>query len=134
MSILNPHVGDSLSVPIDALQVRLLRTKPAGQESRVILVTSTLPGEGKTTVSFNLAASLAQSGKRVILVDADLRHQVIKARCGITTPSAGLLELSRAAKPECRQSSHLGAEHQPASPRRRYQNGLPHGKSWIRPK
>lgn len=100
VSILNPHVGDSLSVPIDALQVRLLRTKPAGQESRVILVTSTLHGEGKTTVSFNLAASLAQSGKRVILVDADLRHQVIKARCGITTPSAGLLELSRAAKPD----------------------------------
>ncbi len=41
-------------------------------------------------------------------------------------PSAGLLELS-SCKAGCRQSSHLGAEHQPASPRRRYQNGLPMG-------
>ncbi len=100
VSILNPHLGDTLSVPIGALQVRLLRSQPAGGTGRIILVTSTMPGEGKTTVSFNLAASLAQSGKRVILVDADLRHQVVKARFGITTPSAGLLELSRAAKPD----------------------------------
>ena len=100
VSILNPHLGDTLSVPIGALQVRLLRSQPAGGTGRIILITSTMPGEGKTTVSFNLAASLAQSGKRVILVDADLRHQVVKARFGITTPSAGLLELSRAAKPD----------------------------------
>ena len=97
---MNPHLGDTLSVPIGALQVRLLRSQPAGGTGRIILITSTMPGEGKTTVSFNLAASLAQSGKRVILVDADLRHQVVKARFGITTPSAGLLELSRAAKPD----------------------------------
>ncbi|MFR8335189.1 MAG: hypothetical protein ACLU9S_24755 [Oscillospiraceae bacterium] len=33
-------------------------------------------------------------------MDADLRHQVVKARAGITAPSAGLLELSRAARPD----------------------------------
>ena len=71
VSILNPHLGDTLSVPIGALQVRLLRSQPAGGTGRIILITSTMPGEGKTTVSFNLAASLAQSGKRVILVDAE---------------------------------------------------------------
>lgn len=100
VSILNPHLGDTLSVPIGVVQVRLLRSQPAGRIGRTILITSTTPGEGKTTISFNLAASLAQSGKRVILVDADLRHQEVKARFGITTPSAGLLELSRAAKPD----------------------------------
>lgn len=100
ISVLNERLGDTLSAPVNALQVRLLRTEPDGGDARVILVTSTVPGEGKTTVSFNLAASLAKSGKRVILVDADLRHQVLKSRFGIHTPSAGLLELSRAAKPD----------------------------------
>jgi non-specific protein-tyrosine kinase len=39
----------------------------------VIQVTSSKPGEGKTTTSANLAITLAQAGKRVILLDADLR-------------------------------------------------------------
>lgn len=41
---------------------------------RVILVTSSVPGEGKTTVAGNLAALLAQAGKRVLFVDGDLRQ------------------------------------------------------------
>jgi polysaccharide biosynthesis transport protein len=40
---------------------------------RVILVTSPLPGEGKTTTSMNLAIALARQDKRVLLVDVDLR-------------------------------------------------------------
>ena len=42
--------------------------------TRIISVTSTGPGEGKTMVSGNLAISLAETGKRVILIDADLRR------------------------------------------------------------
>jgi len=43
--------------------------KPA----RTLLVTSSIPGEGKTTTSGNLAVAFAQAGRRVILLDADLR-------------------------------------------------------------
>ena len=40
---------------------------------RVILVTSSVPGEGKSTVSANLAAAISQLGRRVLLIDGDLR-------------------------------------------------------------
>jgi tyrosine-protein kinase len=44
------------------------------QQLRVVMVTSSMGGEGKSTTSSNLAVVLAQSGKRVILISADLRR------------------------------------------------------------
>ena len=44
------------------------------QPPKVIHVTSTRPGEGKTTIAMSLAISAALSGLKVVLVDADLRH------------------------------------------------------------
>lgn len=56
---------------------RTLRTNiqfmNAKNESKVVLVTSTLPGEGKSWISSNLAATFAQAGKVVLLIDADMR-------------------------------------------------------------
>lgn len=58
--------------------IRIIRNKverSAKEHSlKTILVTSAMPGEGKSTIAVNLALSLAQEGKRVVLIDADLRN------------------------------------------------------------
>jgi capsular exopolysaccharide synthesis family protein len=50
---------------------------------RSLVVTSAMPGEGKTVVAGNLAVALAQSGQRVLLVDADLRRPRIHDLLGL---------------------------------------------------
>lgn len=51
-----------------------------GNDIKLICFTSCLPNEGKSVVSFNLAISLAQSGKRVVFLDGDLRRSIIVGR------------------------------------------------------
>jgi succinoglycan biosynthesis transport protein ExoP len=63
-----------------------------GGNHRVIGVTSTLPGEGKSTVSSNLAELIAHSGKRVILLDGDLRNPTL-TRALKQDAKVGLLEV-----------------------------------------
>lgn len=61
---------------------KLLRTNIqfCGNDVREICFTSSMPNEGKSSVSFQLAASFAENGKKVIFVDADLRKSVIVGR------------------------------------------------------
>ncbi|MGH9797149.1 MAG: GumC family protein [Candidatus Polarisedimenticolia bacterium] len=54
------------------VRTALLVSQP-GRPPRSILITSAQPGDGKTAVAVNLATTLAQIGRRVLLVDADLR-------------------------------------------------------------
>lgn len=51
-----------------------------GDEVKTILITSCTPNEGKSSVCFNLAVSLAQNGKKVVIIDADLRKSVLIGR------------------------------------------------------
>lgn len=61
--------------------------------NRVIGVTSTLPNEGKSTISSNFASMIAHSGSRVILVDADLRNPSL-SRSLAPGAAAGLVEVA----------------------------------------
>jgi Mrp family chromosome partitioning ATPase/capsular polysaccharide biosynthesis protein len=59
---------------------------------KVILVTSALPGDGKSTVSANLAHSYAESGARTLLVSADLRRPQVEKMSAVSS-ERGLVEL-----------------------------------------
>jgi succinoglycan biosynthesis transport protein ExoP len=55
-----------------------------GEQHKVIQITSPNPGDGKTTLSVNLAACIAQSGKSVLLIDADFRRPRIHKMLGVS--------------------------------------------------
>lgn len=61
-----------------------------GSDIKVIGFTSCLPNEGKSSVSLNLAVSMAELGKKVIFIDADLRKSVLIGRYRINKPIKGL--------------------------------------------
>ncbi|WDZ83072.1 polysaccharide biosynthesis tyrosine autokinase [Micromonospora cathayae] len=79
-------VGDS-ATSARAEAVRKLRTNlrfvDVHEPARIIAVTSALQGEGKTTLSCNLAIALAEAGWRVLLVDADLRRPRVADYLGL---------------------------------------------------
>jgi len=56
------------------------------EQPRIIAITSSLPGEGKTTIAINLASTLAEAGFTVCLVDADLRRPTIAGTLGLLSP------------------------------------------------
>ncbi|MDZ4052042.1 MAG: polysaccharide biosynthesis tyrosine autokinase [Phenylobacterium sp.] len=63
-----------------------------GEGVKVVAITSSLPGEGKTTTSVCLARSAAQQGLKVILVDCDLRRRSVNRLFG-AEPARGLIEV-----------------------------------------
>lgn len=62
------------------------------KQQNVIIVTSTNPREGKTTVSVNMAAAFAEKGKSVLLIDADVRHPSVAKALGMNS-GVGLVSL-----------------------------------------
>jgi polysaccharide biosynthesis transport protein len=96
-----------LAAPSEA--VRRLRTNlqfiDIGNRSKSIVISSSIPGEGKSTIAINLAVSLADAGARVILVDADLRrpsiaeYLSIEGAAGLTTVLIGRAEVEDVVQP-----------------------------------
>lgn len=72
--------------------IKTLRTNIqfCGSSVKVIMLTSALPDEGKSDVSMALASSLAQIGKKTVIIDADIRKSVLAVRYQINQEIFGL--------------------------------------------
>ncbi|HET9501815.1 MAG TPA: CpsD/CapB family tyrosine-protein kinase [Marmoricola sp.] len=102
----HPLITDASSHAPRVEAFRLLRTNlqflNLDRTPRSIVITSPLPGEGKTSTAVNLAIALAQTGRRVLLLDADLRRPKAAAMLGLersvgfTTVLVGRAELKDA--------------------------------------
>jgi capsular exopolysaccharide synthesis family protein len=66
-----------------------LQFSHVSNESKTVLITSSLPGEGKSTTATNLAIAMAQAGQSVVLIDADLRRPRVNEYLGLER-NAGL--------------------------------------------
>lgn len=67
------------------LRTNILFALPDEQKCRIIGVTSSLSGEGKSTTALNLAYMLAEMGQRTLLIEADMRLPTITKRLGLNT-------------------------------------------------
>ncbi|MBO0610927.1 polysaccharide biosynthesis tyrosine autokinase [Myceligenerans salitolerans] len=82
-------------------------------ERRTLVMTSAIPGEGKSTTSINLAITMADAGSRVLLVDADLRrpsvskYMGLEATVGLTTVLIGRIEFPGAIQPWGNKNLHV---------------------------
>lgn len=118
------HLSFGASEAYKLLRTNLVFSMADEEGCRVIGVTSALRGEGKSTTSINLAYSLAQSGKRVLLLEADMRIPVMASILrledtpGLSQVLAGMTALKDAIHPvpTLRNVSVLPAGEIPPNP------------------
>ncbi len=95
---------DPLVESIDAIRTMLLRDASV-LATRVVMVTSAVGGEGKTTLASNLATSLARAGRKTLFIDCDLRcpaaHQLFEQTLqpGLSEILLGEVSLADAVRP-----------------------------------
>lgn len=105
----SPLVTQSAAQSPRAESFRQLRTNlqfaNVAGHAKTVLVTSSLPGEGKSTTATNLAISLAQAGQSVCLIDADLRRPMVneylglERNAGLTTALIGSVDINELLQP-----------------------------------
>jgi len=90
----NPLLPRQLSAATTEAYRTLRTTLIAGQDAgQVILVTGSGSSEGKSTTAVNLAASMALSGKRVVLIESDLRKPMLGKAFGVAPQHGGVVSV-----------------------------------------
>ena len=86
-----------IRVAIDQYLFKTQGIREEGSGGTVIMVSSALPNEGKSTIALSLARTYALSGKRTLLIDCDLRKPSLHRHLGLE-PSTGFVEFLRGAE------------------------------------
>ncbi|WP_371037715.1 MULTISPECIES: Wzz/FepE/Etk N-terminal domain-containing protein [unclassified Rhodosalinus] len=118
LSYLEAKTASPGAEAVRSLRTSLLFSDPV-RPPRVVALLSSVPGEGKSTIAVALAHDLARLGRRVLLVEGDLRRRVLgqylggAGGAGLGAVMTGFASLEEAARP----NPALGADVLPAGPR-----------------
>jgi len=77
----NPDIGSGF--PESFRVLRNVFVSSLNENEKIIMTTSSVPGEGKTTIATNLAIALADHSKKILLVDGDIRHPSVAPLLGV---------------------------------------------------
>lgn len=115
--ITNPMVGEGYLESFRACRNSIVSLLG---DHRVVMVSSTAPGEGKTSVAVNLALSLTMMNKNVAIVDADLRNPNVCTRLGIVGDGTGAAPSKLIRLTRCRvgKDAVLSVVHFNANPKK----------------
>ena len=97
ISVLDERISYGYRESIRALQIRLQKALDK-KKNKILLITSTVPGEGKSTLAVNLSEMFASRGFNVLLIDGDLRRQT-DAKLAGAEGTCGLEEAVKGEKP-----------------------------------
>lgn len=88
ITLKDTNIGDYLYE--EAIKTLRTNLQFSGKNNKVVLLTSVHSNEGKSDISYNLAVELGKAGKKVLLIDADIRKSVYKTRFDIKEETQGL--------------------------------------------
>lgn len=92
INIMEHNVQEDYLESLRLIRTRLIR-KLEEKNHQVIMVTSSVPGEGKTTIAANLAISMAGKNKKVVLIDCDLRNPSLQEIFRVPEDQPGIVDV-----------------------------------------